>query len=311
MFNLAVVLAASLSSGAEWRYQHNFTNPMGLPSKYAYHGGSKAMGRADCLAACEHERGCAAAVFHGTDDHCHLFLGALGAADFNASLAADPDRDACLVSAGPAPPPTPPAPTPPTPTPTPPMPPPAPTPSCTCDSGAPCDLDGIVEFSGCWEYGPGRAQQRQDCSAICSGWAARRPADVRGAKLPDASVSTQATTAWSGGAPGALMLATGNGTHMTMAYFNSNPTGASKAAVLAAAVALADTAAWREVSVRAELYAMWGCGPSCNAASALVDVASPLAQLKNTLMASFEAQGFDLDKTSWGATAHIALIGSQ
>ena len=63
-----------------------------------------------------------------------------------------------------------------------------------------------------------------------------------------------------------------------------------------------------EVAVRDVLTYVWGCGPACTSTAALVDVTSRLAQLKYGLMAHFEAKGMAVDKSLWGATAHIQTV---
>jgi hypothetical protein len=188
-----------------------------------------------------------------------------------------------------------------------------PTPSCSCAAGT-CNLTGTVEFSGCVELSGARARTNQDCTAICPSWR-NAPPPTQG-NLPGARISTQSTKWWSCKVPGALMLSTGNNTHCTIAYFNKDDTSSSTSRVspqdiIAVAMAFAkEHDGMSELDVRSSLTHMWGCGPaggSCHPSSVLVDVVSPLAKLKYGVMDALLEQGYLVDTTSWGATAHIEL----
>ena len=190
-------------------------------------------------------------------------------------------------------------------------------PSCSCAAGA-CNLTSTVEFSGCVEYSGARARTNQNCTAICASWR-NAPPPTQG-NLPGARISTQSTKWWSCKVPGALMLSTGNNTHCTIAYFNkakadSSVRASSQQDIIALAMAFAKGHdGMSELDVRGSLTHMWGCGAaggSCHPSSVLVDVASPLAQLKYGVMDALLAQGYAVDTTSWGATAHIDLASSK
>jgi hypothetical protein len=127
-------------------------------------------------------------------------------------------------------------------------------------------------------------------------------------RVPSASVSTQDAHSWSAKLPGALELQTGGGTHFTVAYVTSNPTGLSPAAVIADAMAWAKAHGYETVRVHDALTFMWGCGPSCHSTAALVDVNSRLAGLKYGLMEHLETRGLRVEKTLWGGTAHIETV---
>jgi hypothetical protein len=65
------------------------------------------------------------------------------------------------------------------------------------------------------------------------------------------------------------------------------------------------------IPIKQTLTYMWGCGPDCSSTSVLVDVNSALAKMKFGLMDFFESRGIKVERTAWGATAHIQVVWSD
>ena len=80
--------------------------------------------------------------------------------------------------------------------------------------------------------------------------------------------------------------------------------------VVAEAMAWAAKNDYGVIPVKGALTYMWGCGPGCESSAALVDVSSALAKMKYGLMDLFEGKGYEVDRTSWGGTAHIQVKGA-
>ena len=180
---------------------------------------------------------------------------------------------------------------------------------CTCSAGN-CSTAGWVPYRGCWKQA-NTTSSDQDCRNVCSTW----PRGVDWASVITKHIwdskDAQKSDSWATDS-GALEFVTGDSTHCTMVFFPKIQFGRNETLakqVVSEALAFAKANDIGVLPVRAALTYMWGCGPGCKSSSVLVDVTSGLAKMKFALMDHFANQGFEVDRSSWGGTAHVQVTG--